>query len=175
MTKNTEEKGTFSAIEATAKAAIEQGEKVWLAGLGVLARAQQDGRDWIGADKVKLFDDFVDAGRDFADRAKGSGESQLENTREAIRGAFDKAREQAKSSYVRAVDQTEANVEKIAGKLGIDQIFDRRIERALDRLGYPSSKQFAALNKKVTALTKSAAPKAKAKKARTGATAKKSA
>jgi len=155
MTKNTakktEEKGAFSAIESTAKAAIEQGEKVWLAGLGVLARAQEDGREWIGADKVKLFDDFVDAGREFADRAKRSGESQVEDTREAIRGAFDTARDQAKSSYDRAVSQTEANVEKIAETLGIEQIFDRRVERALERLGYPTSKQFASLSKKVNA------------------------
>jgi len=178
MAHKTEEKGAFSAIEATAKSAIEQGEKVWLAGLGVLARAQQDGREWIGADKVKLFDEFVDAGREFADRAKGSGESQLETTREAIRGAFDNARDQAKNRYDRAVDQTETNVEKLAETLGIEHIFDRRIERALDRLGYPTKKQFTALNKKVNSLAKpitAKAKSAKSAKSKTTATVRKSA
>jgi poly(hydroxyalkanoate) granule-associated protein len=175
MTKKTEEKGAFSAIEATAKAAIEQGEKVWLAGLGVLSRAQEDGREWMGADKVRMFDEFVDAGRAFADRARNTGETQFETTREAIRGAFDTARDQAKSSYDRAVVQTESNAEKIAGALGIDQIFDRRVERAMKRLGYPTAKQFAAMNKKVNALAKPAAPKAKAAKTKRATASKKSA
>jgi len=175
MTKKTEDKGAFSTIEETAKTAIEQGEKVWLAGLGVLAKAQEDGREWIGADKVKLFDEFVDAGREFADKARSSGESQFETTREAIRGAFDSAREQAKSSYVQAVAQTESNVEKIAGSLGIDQIFDRRIERALERLGYPTATQFKSLNKKVAALAKSETPKPKAAKKKAPAASRKSA
>ena len=114
--------------------------------------------------KVKLFDEFVDAGREFADRAKGAGEAQIENTRDAIRGAFDSAREQAKSGYERAITQTESNVEKITETLGIDQIFDRRVERALQRLGYPTVKQFEALKKKVVASQrKPAAPKTKAR------------
>ena len=147
MTNKSEEKSALSAIETTARTAIEPGEKVWLAGLGVLSRTQEDSRQWLAADKSKMFDEYVDAGRDFADRAKGSSEAQFENTRDAIRGAFDKAREQAKSGYDQAVTQTEANVEKLAETFGIEQVFDRRIERALERLGYPTAQQFDALKK----------------------------
>lgn len=161
MTKKSEEKGAFSAIESTARTAVEQGEKVWLAGLGVLARTQEDGREWLAADKAKMFDEYVDAGRDFASRAKGSSETQFETTRDAIRGAFDKAREQAKSGYDRAVTQTESNVEKIAETFGIDQVFDRRIERALERLGYPTAKQFDTLKKKVASSRRKVAAKKK--------------
>lgn len=175
------DKSALEIIEATARDAMEQGEKVWLAGIGVLARAQDEGREWVDADKARLYEDLVKTGRKFADQAKDKGQSQLDDARKTIRDAFDKARNEVKSTYDRAIDQTETGVEKIAESLGIEQIFDRRVAKALDRLGYPTKKQYDALQRKVNALSKKAAapkvakPKAAAPQAKTPAAAKKSA
>ena len=167
------DKSALEIIESTARDAIEQGEKVWLAGLGVLARAQDEGRDLVDADKVKLYEDLVKTGRKFADQAKDKGQSQLDDARKAIRDAFDKARDDVKTTYDRAIDQTESGVDKIAESLGIEHIFDRRVGKVLDRLGYPTKKQFDALNRKVNALSKTAAtPKASTPKAATPKAAK---
>jgi len=160
------DKSALNIIEATARDAIEQGEKVWLAGLGVLARAQEEGRELVDADKTKLYKDLVKTGRKFSDQAKDKGQSQLDDVRKTIRDAFDKARDEVRSTYDRAIDQTESGVDKIAESLGIEQIFDRRVAKALDRLGYPTKKQYDALQRKVNALSKKAtAPKKAAPKA----------
>jgi poly(hydroxyalkanoate) granule-associated protein len=141
-------------IEATAREAIGYGEKVWLAGLGVLARAQSSGEQTSDTAATDGFTDLVNAGREFADRARETGESQFQTVRDTVNNAFDKAHREIKSGYDKALDQTESNVEKVAESLGIEQIFDRRVDKALQRLGYPTKKQHAALSRKVNALKK---------------------
>lgn len=169
MSKSKEgsKKKPLDKIESTARDAIEQGEKVWLAGLGALVRAHEEGRELIDRDKAELFDELAGAGREFADRAAETGQTQFEKTRDAVRDSFAKAREQVMGTYDRAIGQTESGVDKIAEHLGIEQIFDRRVEKALERLGYPTKKQFDSLKRKVnapqrkTGSAKAASPKKK--------------
>ena len=159
--KETSVKTPKDVVEKSARDVIENGEKVWFAGLGLIARAQEEGRDLLSSDKTELFGELVGAGRDFADRARQSGQTRFEDVQSAIQNTFDQARGQVTGNYEKASDQVETGVDKIAESLGIDQIFDRRISKALNRLGYPDKKKFDALNRKVNALNRQINPQKK--------------
>jgi poly(hydroxyalkanoate) granule-associated protein len=160
---STARKPRKSAIEKTARNAVQQGEKVWLAGLGVLAKAQEEGRDVLETDREELFNDLVKAGRKFAKRAKGTGGGTFDEARRVIGESLDKVRDRALDSYDRVLDQAGNGMDKVAEGLRFDQVFDRRVEKALKRLGYPTPRQYNTLKRKVMVLETPKAPKRKVK------------
>lgn len=160
---STIKKGRKSAIEKTARNAVEQGERVWLAGLGVLARVGEEGRDMFDGERDELFEEFVKAGRKFAKKAKGTSENRFEDARKAVSESLEEVRDRALFSYDKVLDQAGNGLDKVAEGLRIEQVFDRRVEKALKRLGYPTPRQYNTLKRKVMKLEAPKAPKRKVK------------
>jgi poly(hydroxyalkanoate) granule-associated protein len=103
----------------------ESAHKIWLAGLGALAVAEEEGN--------KLFSNLVDKGQSFESRSK----KQLEKVQGTVEGQFEGVRDRA---------------EAVWGKVG--KSFDEKVAEALQRLGVPSRMEIQKLTKRVEQLTK---------------------
>ena len=105
---------------------LESAHKIWLAGLGALAVAEQEG--------TKAFKTLVDKGEEF--EAKG-----IESMRKVAGDVSD------------MTDKAKASVEAAMDKAG--GTFDGKVADALKRLGVPSRSEIAQLTKRVEDLTAS--------------------
>ena len=113
---------------------IDVGNKIWLAGLGALARAQSE--------SPKLFESLVAEGSAFQESARDSTERAFKSAVAEVRGAADD-----RMSAIRGkANETWDNVEKI---------FQSRVQKALQQLGMPTSNEIRALTRKVDELTRS--------------------
>ena len=99
--------------------------KVWLAGLGALATAEQEGS--------KLFNSLVEKGETYGSK----GKDQINDLREKVGEATSKAREKAGESW----DQ-------------VSERLDDVMSGVLGRLGVPNREEIATLTKRVEELTK---------------------
>ncbi|MCX7892566.1 MAG: phasin family protein [Burkholderiales bacterium] len=121
-----------------AKAIRESAQSIWLAGLGAFSKAQAEGN--------KVFDTLVKQGR------------SLESVTRKL--ATDKVSE-VTSNVGKAANRATATWDKL------EQVFEDRVARALQRLGVPTNRDIQALSKRVEQLTESvqklshAAPAAK--------------
>ena len=120
-----------------AQAVTQSAQKIWLAGLGAFARARTEGD--------KLFDLLVEQGK-------------------TIRTKSGKAADQAMKSVRSQADATLSTAQGKWDKL--EQVFEDRVSRSLNRLGVLTSKdiddlarQVSDLNESVRALMGGAAPK----------------
>ncbi len=104
---------------------VESAQKVWLAGLGALAVAEEEGG--------KLFKGLVKRGESIEGQLKG----ELESVRKEISALVERGRGQAS----RVVEQVEAN-------------WDEKLGQALGRLGVPTRDEIAALTARVEELTR---------------------
>jgi len=114
MTKKKEQEGEIS----------ESVHRVWLAGLGALSAAEDEG--------TKLFNSLVARGRKY------------ERT---MKKPVDKATGEVK----RTVKDVRGRAGKTVKK--IERAFDDQIDSALRRIGVPTRKEIAALSRKVEKLT----------------------
>jgi poly(hydroxyalkanoate) granule-associated protein len=101
----------------------ESAHRIWLAGLGALAAAEQEGS--------KMFNRLVERGRDFETKGKTEAKDQYEKAREQ----FDKAKSQAKESW-----------DNVGGKV------DEMVTQALHRLGVPTREEIHTLTQRVEEL-----------------------
>lgn len=102
----------------------ESVHKVWLAGLGALATAEEEGS--------KLFRTLVEKGETYETKGKG----RFEDLKGDVRDAADKAKEKAESTW-----------DKVEGK------FDDTVASTMRRLGVPNREEIATLTKRVEELT----------------------
>lgn len=102
----------------------ESAYRVWLAGLGALAAAGEEG--------AKAFNRLVDRGRDLESRSKDD-----------IKGQADKARDQFDKAKGKAEGQWEEWSEKL----------DEVLTRSLHRLGVPTRDEIRTLTQRVEELT----------------------
>ncbi|MFO1429171.1 MAG: phasin family protein [Candidatus Competibacteraceae bacterium] len=117
--------------------AIEYARQVWLAGLGALAKAEKEGN--------KLFDTLVKRGEELEAQAMQKAEDAVEELKDRL----DEARESA-------VD----NLNKL------EKAFQKRVTRALHRLGVPSRDDIQDLARQVNVLQESIKEMIKAEEAR---------
>ena len=130
------------AAEHLAQSVAESAQQIWLAGLGAFSRARSEGD--------KMFQVLVERGK-------------------AMRG---QARAAADQAYKTARSQADAAASQAAGKWDkLEQVFEDRVSRSLNRLGVLTSKdvdalakQVAELNDTVRALMSGKAPKPPARK-----------
>jgi poly(hydroxyalkanoate) granule-associated protein len=135
-----------------AKAVTQSAQKIWLAGLGAFGRARSEGD--------KMFDLLVEQGKTLRSRTEKAADQALKTVR----------------------TQADATVATAQGKWDkLEQVFEDRVARSLNRLGVLSSKdveelarQVADLNDSVRALMGSAARRGGTRKAPAKARAKKS-
>ena len=117
--------------------AIEYARQIWLAGLGALAKAEKEGS--------KLFDTLVHRGEELEAQAMQRAEDTVEELK-------DRLGEVRKS--------TTHNLDKL------EKAFQKRVTRALHRLGVPSRDDIQDLARQVNALQESIKAMIKAEEAK---------
>ena len=131
---NTEQRNAETKVGEIA----EQLEHVFLAGLGALSNAQKAG--------VKTFDALVKQGEDFRDETSKKTESLIDDVQGAIRGMTSDAQSKATGLLDQVRDVS--NFDKL------HDVFDSRVQGALDRLNVPSKKDFDSINSKLNKILK---------------------
>jgi poly(hydroxyalkanoate) granule-associated protein len=129
MVKKTSATPTSRAADMKlADAVRDSAQQIWLAGLGAFAKAQDEG--------TKVFETLVKEGSGLQRRTKQITEG--------------------------AIGDVTGKVGKVAGDISkqategwdkLEQVFEDRVSRALNRLGVPNSKELAALEARIDALT----------------------
>jgi poly(hydroxyalkanoate) granule-associated protein len=136
-----------------AQAILDSSHQIWLAGLGAFAKAQGGG--------MKVFETLVKQGEGLEAKTRAAATQTAETAREAAKA---KAKE----------------VQAIAGDTWdkLEQVFEKRVARALGRLGVYSAADVKELSKRVDALAEAVNALLKAqgpKRAPRGASARKKA
>jgi poly(hydroxyalkanoate) granule-associated protein len=130
----TEQRNTETKVGEIA----EQLEHVFLAGLGALSNAQKAG--------AKTFDALVKQGEDFRDETSKKTESLIDDVQDAIRGMTSDAQSKATG----LLDQ----VRDVSKLDKMHDVFDSRVQGALDRLNVPSKKDIDSINRKLNKILK---------------------
>lgn len=126
LQKTVADKKTGAQLSSTVKDSAQQ---IWLAGLGAFAKAQEEGG--------KVFDALVKEG--------------LSIQRKTQSVAEEKITEATSKMSTMATDITS----KASGQWDkLENIFEDRVAKALNKLGVPSAKDVAALSARVDALSK---------------------
>ncbi|WP_024890606.1 phasin family protein [Luteimonas huabeiensis] len=102
----------------------ESAQRIWLAGLGALGRAQEEGG--------RLFETLVREGREVDRGARERIDAQTSELREGVGATV----EQASAAWER-----------------LERAFDERLQRTLTRLGVPTRRDVVALEARIDALT----------------------
>lgn len=115
--------------------------QIWMAGLGAMARAQQEGG--------KAFEELVREG------------SRLQG------GALDAAQKVVMQAFQTAQKSVHRKVDDVRGQAtdtwdNLEKIFQTRVQRALHQLGMPTGEEITSLTRKVNELTRSVDRLAKA-------------
>ncbi len=113
----------------------DSAQQVWLAGLGALAKAQEEGG--------RAFESLVEAGEELETR-----------TREFAQHAADEVREKTHA----AGESAQENVDRF------EQALDKKLAKSLDKFSVPSKDEFDALTQRLDELAKSVESLAKPKK-----------
>ncbi len=132
----------------------ESAHKIWLAGLGALATAEEEGG--------KLFKNLVKKGEDFEKR----GKKAMKSVREQVEEKVEDAVETAESTWTKLGDS-----------------FDGKVAGTLKRLGVPTRIEIQKLTRRVEELTRkvdelkprAAAPKARSSRKARSTTSRKTA
>ncbi len=110
--------------QPTAKQVMESAQQIWLAGLGAFSKAQNEGR--------KAFEGLV-----------SQGEKLEQHTRHVAESTLETAKEQASKTIGMA-----------SGKFDkLEQVFEDRVHKSLNRLGVLTSKDVEALSGQVAELS----------------------
>ena len=138
MVKKTQKKSADKqSTPHLAGAVKESAQQIWLAGLGAFAKAQEGGG--------KVFESLMKEGLSIQRKTQAAAE-------EKISEATSKMAHMAGDLQSKAGHQWDK----------LENIFEDRVAKALNKMGVPSAKDVAALNARIDALQKSAiAPAAK--------------
>ncbi len=125
----TEKLGQVAATlseQQMAKQVMESAQQIWLAGLGAFSKTQVEGK--------KVFETLVEKGQALEARTRHVAEATMET-----------ARDQASKSF-----------EAASGKFDkLEQVFEARVHKSLNRLGVLTSKDVEALSAQVSELADS--------------------
>jgi poly(hydroxyalkanoate) granule-associated protein len=113
-----------------AAAVKESAQQIWLAGLGAFAKAQEEG--------TKVFETLVKEGGSIQMRTRAVAEEKLGEVTGRVTKVAGEVSKQATQSWDK-----------------LEQVFEQRVERALNRLGVPTSKEIQALITRVEDLNAS--------------------
>lgn len=105
----------------------DSAQQIWLAGLGAFGKAQEEG--------VKVFDALVNEGKSLESRTRRMAETRVGMVGEKVGKAATQATAKANATWDK-----------------LEQVFEDRVARALNRLGVPTNKDIHALAKRVEEL-----------------------
>ena len=113
-----------------AAAIKESAQQIWLAGLGAFSKAQEEG--------TKVFEALVHEGNSIQKRTMRVTEDRVSEVTSRFTKMAGEVQKQANHSWDK-----------------LESVFEERVERALQRLGVPTSKEVQHLTKRVEELTAS--------------------
>ena len=135
MAKKLKQLAAKSAADKQLLQAVrDSAQEIWQAGLGAFAKAQQEG--------TKLFETLVKEGEGLSAKTRGMAESKINE----VTGTVSKAATQMSS-------KAQASANEAWDKL--EQVFEDRVARALNRLGVPTQRDVQSLAKRVEELNSS--------------------
>ncbi len=120
--------GLQEQAERLGRRMTESAQQVWLAGLGALSRAQNEGS--------KLFDTLVKEGESVEQRSRDES-SRGESIRDTVENTLGQARDRAAGTWDR-----------------VERSFEDRVHRVLRRMDIPSRSDIEALNERLDALNR---------------------
>lgn len=124
------------ATRAKSTNVLDAVQQVWLAGMGAIARAQQEG--------PKAFQDAVGEGLKLLDKSREGAEQMLrdllDSTQDTMRTRIDGVREQASET----LDNIEA-------------VLQNRIQKAMLQMGVPNADELRLLNRRIAELNETVA------------------
>jgi poly(hydroxyalkanoate) granule-associated protein len=123
---NSTSKSAGASSDVLAKQVMDSAQKIWLAGLGAFSKAQEEGG--------KVFETLVQQGQ------------ALEQKTRAMAG---KAVETARAQATESVGKASGTIDKL------DQVFQDRVHRSLNKLGVLTSRDIDDLTRQVTDLSES--------------------
>jgi len=126
LKKTTSKTTATASSDVLAKQVMDSAQKIWLAGLGAFSKAQEEGG--------KVFETLVKQGQ------------ALEKKTRAVAG---QAVETAKAQANETVGKAAGTIDKL------DQVFQDRVHRSLNKLGVLTAKDIDDLTKQVTELSES--------------------
>lgn len=117
------------AASASNKSIVESAQQIWLAGLGALTKAREDG--------TKLFENLVKEGLSLEAATRKIATGKVDEVRGAVETGVSQVRERTQETWDR-----------------LEQVFESRVSRALGKLGVPGRKEIDELLKRVDELNK---------------------
>ena len=124
--------------------------KVWLAGLGALATAEEEGG--------RLFRGLVRKGESYEKK----GMAQIDSLKERVEELAGAARERFGDLRESVQDTAEGAWEKVgAAAEGVEERWDEKVHGVLRKMGVPSRNEIAALTRRVEELTAMVGDKAR--------------
>lgn len=122
------DQGNVSAKQAQLLQGVQQ---VWLAGMGAIARAQQDGPN--------AFQDAVVEGLRLLNQSRSAAQRM-------VRDAFDSAQETLQTRVGGAREQAQETMDSL------EVLFQKRVQRAMHQLGVPTAEEIRVLTQRVEEL-----------------------
>lgn len=116
------------------QAVRESAQEIWQAGLGAFAKAQQEG--------TKLFEALVKEGEGLSKKTRSVAEGKINEVTGNVSKAATEISSKAQAQATEAWDK-------------LEQVFEDRVARALNRLGVPTQRDVQTLAKRVEELTAS--------------------
>lgn len=105
----------------------DSAQQIWLAGLGAFGKAQEEG--------AKVFEALVSEGKSLESRTRRMAETRVGMVSDKVGKAATQATAKANATWDK-----------------LEQVFEDRVARALNRLGVPTNKDIHALAKRVEEL-----------------------
>ena len=118
-----------ASAESTNKSIMESAQQIWLAGLGALTKAREDG--------TKLFENLVKEGLNLEAATRKIATGKVDEVRGAVETGVSQVRERTQETWDR-----------------LEQVFESRVSRALGKLGVPGRKELDELLKRVDELNR---------------------
>lgn len=113
-----------------AAAIKDSAQQIWLAGLGAFSKAQEEG--------TKVFEALVREGNSIQKRTMQMTEDKVSEVTNRVAKVAGEVQKQANQSWDK-----------------LESVFEERVERAMKRLGVPTSREVHALTRRVEELTAS--------------------
>ena len=114
------------------QAVRESAQEIWQAGLGAFAKAQQEG--------TKMFEALVKEGEGLSKKTRSIAEGRINEVTGNVSKAASQISAKAQAQATEAWDK-------------LEQVFEDRVARALNRLGVPTQRDVQTLSKRVEELT----------------------
>jgi|KBSSwiStaDraftv2_1062776.scaffolds.fasta_scaffold1469717_1 poly(hydroxyalkanoate) granule-associated protein len=121
--------GSSASRSAHQKSLMESAQQIWMAGMGALGRAQEEGS--------KLFEGLVKEGMTLEQSTRKIATGNVDRMRGAVENTVSHVKDRAQDTWDR-----------------LEKVFEDRVSRALARLGVPGRDELQALTSRVEELNR---------------------